>query len=252
MKAHIFIGYCLSIQFAAVHMEVHMEVIILAGGEGRRLRPLTESTPKPLLNVGGKPIMEWQIEWMKRFGVDRFVVSLGYRKDKIIETLGDGSKLGVQIKYAEENEPLGTGGAIKNACKLIEGDSFFVMNGDILTNIDPSALLEPGKRHSAVMSLVPLKSTFGVVDTRDDLVVGFREKPEIAGHWLNAGLYLFNMDAMGFIPENGSVEKVSFPEMAGLGKLGCVKFPGNYWRSVDSFKDYEEAGNDIASGIVYK
>ncbi len=248
MEAHIFIGYCLSIQFAAVCMEA----IILAGGEGRRLRPLTESTPKPLLNVGGKPIMEWQIEWMKRFGVDRFVVSLGYRKDKIIEAFGDGSELGVRIKYAEENAPLGTGGAIKNAYRQIESGSFFVINGDILTNIDPDALLAPSKRYCAIMSLVPLKSTFGVVDTNDDSVVGFREKPEIAGHWLNAGLYLFNREAMDFVPESGSVEKASFPEMVRLGKLGCVKFLGNYWRSVDSFKDYDEAGNDITAGIVYK
>lgn len=225
-----------------------MEAIILAGGEGRRLRPLTESTPKPLLNVGGKPIMEWQIEWMKRFGVDRFVISLGYMKDRIIEALGDGGNLGVRIEYAEEAEPLGTGGAIKNACRHIESDSFFVMNGDILTNIDPSALLALGKRYCTVMSLVPLKSTFGVVDTKGDSVVGFREKPEIDGHWLNAGLYLFSKEAMAFVPDNGSVEKTSFPDMAGQGKLGCVKFPGRYWRSVDSFKDYEEAGKRKAYG----
>src|SRR5271156_5070305 len=110
-----------------------MKALILAGGEGKRLRPLTNDKPKPLLEVGGKPIIEWQIEWMKGYGVDYFVISAGYMKEKLIEYLGTGAKLGVDINFVVENEPLGTAGAIKSAVGILgREEKFVVTNGDII------------------------------------------------------------------------------------------------------------------------
>ncbi|MEM4343432.1 MAG: nucleotidyltransferase family protein, partial [Candidatus Caldarchaeum sp.] len=97
-----------------------MKAVLLAGGYGKRLKPLTETTPKPLLEVSGKPILVWQIEWLKKLGVREFIVCAGYLREKIIEALGSGGRLGVKVGYSVEDEPLGTGGALKNAEHLLK------------------------------------------------------------------------------------------------------------------------------------
>src|ERR1035438_542556 len=104
-----------------------MKAVILAGGQGKRLRPLTDQKPKPLIDVGGKPLMEWQIEWLKSFGVTSFVILAGYLSEKIISHLSDKEKFGIDVEFAIEKQPLGTGGALSNAKKFLEKESEFVM-----------------------------------------------------------------------------------------------------------------------------
>jgi NDP-sugar pyrophosphorylase family protein len=111
-----------------------MKAVILAGGYGKRLRPLTDEKPKPMIEVLNIPIIEWQVKWLSKCGIKEFVVCVGYMKEQIIDHIGSGSRLGVKVGYAVEEEPLGTGGALSNAASLLAGqDSFFMLNGDVLT-----------------------------------------------------------------------------------------------------------------------
>lgn len=228
-----------------------MKALILAGGEGRRLRPLTSDRPKPMLEMGGKPIIDWQIEWMKKHGINSFVISAGYMKDKITEHLGTGAKYGVDISFEIEEEPLGTGGAIKNCQSSLKGEeSFVVANGDIITNLDLTMLIKSHKNISTI-SLTQLKSTYGIVDTEGSKVVSFREKPLIKDHWLNAGIYVMSSKIFDYLPDRGSLENATFPKLVESSLLDCVKFEGIYWQSIDSFKDFEDTSNDLAKKVVF-
>ncbi|MCD6301704.1 MAG: nucleotidyltransferase family protein [Staphylothermus sp.] len=226
-----------------------MMAVILAGGFGKRLRPYTEEIPKPLVNVADKPILEWQIEWLKRYGFDEFVLLVGYRKEKIIEHIGSGSRLGVKVTYVVEDEPLGTGGAIKNAEHILsKEEKFLVLNGDILTNLNPLLLfekLEENPEFVAVIASIPLPSPYGVLEIKDSKVTGFVEKPRIKDYWINAGIYAMKPEALKYFPDKGDLERSAFPAMAKDGVLGAVKYTEVFWKSVDTYKDLEEATKAI-------
>lgn len=226
--------------------------VILAGGYGKRLRPLTQTTPKPLLKVAGKPIIVHQISWLKHNGIDEIVVTVGWLKEKIIAELGSGSRYGVTIVYAVEEEPLGTGGALYNVRELLsKREQFLVVNGDIITNLDPIPLLEKiaGGRHAVSIAAVELKSTYGVldIDKDGDLVLSFREKPIIPDYWINAGIYAMTPEALRYMPQKGDMEKTALPKLAQQGKVVAVRYSLRkvYWRSIDSHKDLEEASREI-------
>ena len=224
-----------------------MITVILAGGLGKRLRPLTSDRPKPMIQINNTPIIELQVKWLKKFGITDIIILVGHLKEKIKHHLADGKKFGVNISYIEENEPLGTGGALKNAKDHIikNGNSnsgFFVINGDILTNLDPFTISEEG---SMTLALVPLKSTFGIVETNGDLVSKFVEKPFIEDKWVNAGVYYFSNEIFNYLPDNGNLETVTLPMLVEKQKLKAKKFSNNYWRSIDSHKDVDEASKEI-------
>lgn len=224
-----------------------MITVILAGGLGKRLRPLTSDRPKPMIQINNTPIIELQVKWLKKFGITDIIVLVGHLREKIKHHLADGKKFGVNISYIEENVPLGTGGALKNAKHHIiqNGNSdsgFFVINGDILTNLDPFTISEKG---SMTIALVPLKSTFGIVETNGDLVSKFVEKPYIKDRWVNAGVYYFSNDIFDYLPDNGNLETVTLPMLVEKQKLKAKKFSNNYWRSIDSHKDVDEASKEI-------
>lgn len=224
-----------------------MITVILAGGLGKRLRPLTSDRPKPMIQINNTPIIELQVKWLKKFGITDIIVLVGHLREKIKHHLADGKKFGVNISYIEENVPLGTGGALKNAKDHIiqNGNSdsgFFVINGDILTNLDPFTISEKG---SMTLALVPLKSTFGIVETDGDLVSKFVEKPYIEDRWVNAGVYYFSNDIFDYLPDNGNLETVTLPMLVEKQKLKAKKFSNNYWRSIDSHKDVDEASKEI-------
>jgi len=233
-----------------------LKVVILAGGYGKRLRPLTSTTPKPLIEVAGKPIIEWQIEWLKSYGFKEIVVLIGYLREKIIEKLGSGSRFGVKMVYVVEDEPLGTGGALKNAEHILRGENeFIVVNGDIITNLNPAKLLEPlrsSKNIVGVIAAIPLRSPYGVIDISDDgRILGFREKPMIKDYWMNAGVYAFKPEILEYLPKKGDIEKTAFPRLAEEGKLYSVKFENVYWRSIDTHKDIEEASRELNQTTIF-
>jgi len=221
--------------------------VILAGGLGKRLRPLTSDRPKPMIQINNTPIIELQVKWLKKSGITDIIVLVGHLREKIKHHLADGKKFGVNISYIEENVPLGTGGALKNAKDHIiqngnPDSGFFVINGDILTNLDPFTISEKG---SMTLALVPLKSTFGIVETDGDLVSKFVEKPYIEDRWVNAGVYYFSNDIFDYLPDNGNLETVTLPMLVEKQKLKAKKFSNNYWRSIDSHKDVDEASKEI-------
>ena len=228
-----------------------MKAVILAGGIGKRLKPLTDQRPKPMIEVLNVPIIEWQVKWLKKFGITEVIVCVGYMKEQIIEHIGSGNRLGVKVGYAVEEEPLGTGGALKNAESLLaKQDSFFMINGDILTELDPNKLKISNGVHQS-LALVPLRSPYGVVElATDSRVLGFAEKPKIPGKWINAGVYHFTQDVFGYLPENGNIEMTALPALAKEGKLNATKYEDVFWRSIDSHKDIEEAAKEIQSSIL--
>ncbi|MGH9992443.1 MAG: nucleotidyltransferase family protein [Nitrososphaera sp.] len=223
-----------------------MKSVILAGGLGKRLRPLTDQRPKPMIEVLNVPIIEWQVKWLKKFGINEVIVCVGYMKEQIIDHIGSGNRLGVKVGYAVEEEPLGTGGALKNTQSLLSGqDSFFMINGDILTCLDPNQLHNNGGK-SQSLALVPLRSPYGVVELdRDSRVIGFVEKPRIPDRWVNAGVYRFTKEVFDYLPENGNIELTALPALAKEGKLSAAKYENVFWRSIDSHKDIEEAAKEL-------
>jgi len=224
--------------------------LILAGGYGKRLRPLTLDTPKPLITVGKKAVIEYQLEWLRYYSIEEAVVLAGYLKEKLITTLGSGSRYGVSITYVVEDEPLGTGGALKNASHVLKKNEYsIVVNGDIITNIDPWKLIDLVKDRDLVAAIgaVPLRSPYGVLDIEGSLIRGFVEKPVIKTHWINAGVYAMTPKIIDYLPDEGDIEKTTFPLLANNNALGAVKFdtPPFYWRSIDTHKDLEEVSKEL-------
>ncbi len=229
-----------------------VKALILAGGYGKRLRPLTLEKPKPLIEVGGRPILEWQILWLKSYGIRDIVLAVGYLRSKIFEVIGDGTKLGVRVYYSVEDEPLGTGGAIKHAQPFLEDcEKFIVVNGDILTNLPVNVLLEELKGDLVgVIALTPMRSPYGIVHVDENgYILEFREKPSL-DYLINAGVYAFTPEIFKYLPDKGDIERTTFPQLAKERKLKAVIMKDVYWRSIDSIKDVEEASREV--DLVFK
>ena len=217
-----------------------MKAIILAGGRGKRLRPITDYVPKPLIPIKNIPIIEWQIKYLKKFGVSEVIICSGY-KTEMIENYLNNKKLGIKISFSVEDTPLGTGGAIKKAGKKINEKSFIVINGDIITNIDLKKLL---KKENSIAS-IQLKTKFGILQTDDDKIIKFDEKKEIKNLWMNAGIYHLKKNTLKDLPDKGDIEKTLFPNYAKKEKLSTLKFRNTKWYSIDSFKDIEECTLEV-------
>lgn len=212
-----------------------MKAVVLVGGEGTRLRPLTFKTPKQMLPVGRRPMIERVLEWLAGHGVDQAVLSLGYRPDAFLKAYPDGQSCGVQLHYAVEDSPLDTAGAIRFAALEAGVDStFVVVNGDVITDLDVTALVEFHRRHGAeaTIALTPVEdpSRFGVVPTDEDgRVLAFIEKPppgQAPTNLINAGTYVLEPSVLGRIPggRRVSIERETFPAMVAEGHLyalGC-------------------------------
>jgi len=217
-----------------------MKAIILAGGLGKRLSPITDYVPKSLIPIKNIPIIEWQIKYLKKFGVNEVIICTGY-KTNMIENYLSMKNIGIKIKFSVEKTPLGTGGAIKMAGKMINDKSFFVINGDILTNID---LRKLSKKPNSIAS-IELRTKFGTLETNGNKILKFREKKEISNLWMNAGIYYLQKETLKDLPNNGDIEKTLFPEYAKKGKLNTIKFKKIKWYSIDSIKDIEDCSLEI-------
>ena len=184
-----------------------MKALILAGGEGTRLRPLTLHTPKPVVPVVTVPFLKYQVELLRQHGIREVILSLSYQPGKIEEVLGDGSGLGVKIHYVVEKIPLGTAGAFKNAEALLDGATL-VFNGDILCELDLTDVIRQHQIRQAAATLVLTRvenpSAYGLVETLEDgRITRFLEKPgtdEITCNTINAGTYILEQEALSLIP----------------------------------------------------
>ena len=232
-----------------------MYALILAGGKGERLRPLTDTIPKPLAPLDGKPILWHQVQWLKQAGVSHVIFLVGYRWEMVREYFGDGSKFGIKPIYSVETRPLGRGGAIRLGLNHVPEaeDTVIVLNGDIITEQHPRPVLEhhlarrqASPDHLATIMVVPMISPYGLVDLDEDSnVVGFREKVQLP-HWINAGVYVFDRAIAPLLPDLGDHEVLTFPSLAHQGRISAFPSHG-FWRSIDSFKDLSEAEEYVKS-----
>jgi NDP-sugar pyrophosphorylase family protein len=218
-----------------------VKVVILAGGEGKRLRPLTDSVPKPLVKINGKAIIDYQVDLFRKLGLTEFVILGGYKNGELQKHFS--SRRDVSVEVVVEDSPLGTAGALKAAQDEIGSTDFVMANGDIMTDLELDPLLSGGEGFVGRIALVPMVSTYGVVKTFNDKVTGFIEKPLLKDVWVNAGFYWLSPRIFDFLPETGSLEKDVFPKLAEAGSLGFFRFQihDRFWRSVDTIKDFEEA-----------
>lgn len=230
-----------------------MKAVLLAGGRGTRLRPLTDNIPKSMVSICNKPIMQWQMEWLKAYGVNEFVLSLGHLPDRVRDHFGDGEDFGVEIQYVVEDEPLGTAGALRKALEESKPEGpVYVTNCDVLTNLDPQQV-EAGRAREQVIGgicLVPLPSPYGIVELGGgNLVRSFREKPQLSDYWINAGVYSLSPEIASYLPEKGSLEYDVFPILSAKGSLLAHKYTGCFWLSIDTHKDVDEA-SELLSRMI--
>ena len=228
--------------------------ILLVGGFGTRLMPLTKNTPKPMLTVAGVPVTEHQIAMAKAAGISEIVLATSYLSDVFIPYFGDGSKWGIKIKYAVEKEPLGTGGAIRNAAQLLDSnESVVILNGDVLSSHN---LREQIRQHEANDADVTLHLTevqdaraFGCVPTDSNgRVTAFLEKMENpVTNQINAGCYVFNPRVVSTIPLNTvvSVERETFPELVASGAKVFGYVENAYWLDIGTPRALLKASIDI-------
>lgn len=240
-----------------------MQALILAGGKGTRLRPLTVYTPKPVVPVMNRPFLLYQIEILAKAGIKDIVLSLSYQPDKIEDLLGDGSDHGVHLTYVTESSPMGTGGAYRYAAGSLN-ETTVVLNGDILTDVDISAIIDFHRTNSsaATLTLAPVAdpSAYGLVETDEaGRIRKFLEKPkpEEAGrqgiNTINAGIYVLEPSILDLIPEDEprSFEYDVFPAILEkeLPFFGFVMGDG-YWRDLGNPKSYLEAHHDFLDGKI--
>jgi mannose-1-phosphate guanylyltransferase len=237
-----------------------MQALILVGGEGTRLRPLTSTVPKPVVTLVDRPFMAYMLEWLRGHGVDDVILSCGFMADGVREVLGDGSAMGVRVRYVEEPEPLGTGGALKYAEDLLD-ERFFMLNGDVLSDMDLTAQLrqheQTGARATLALMAVEDPSAFGLVRRHPDgSVKQFLEKPSadevLDTNLVNAGAYILEREVLGAMAPAGtriSIEREVFPTLVDKGLYGFEAT--GYWLDIGTPQRYLQATFENLDGAVH-
>ena len=220
-----------------------MKALILAGGRGKRLRPLTDKIPKSLIPINKKPLIQYTINYLKKFGINEIIICSGYKSKQIQNFLKKKKNFGCKIEYSVEKNPLGTAGAIRNAIKNLSDESFLVINGDIITNIDLKKILKKPNTIAAN----ELKTKFGTMEIKNNKILKFNEKTDVQNVWMNPGLYHLSTNILKILPRKGSLEAEIFPKLAKKKSLHTVKFKNVLWHSIDSFKDIELSSQEINS-----
>ncbi len=236
-----------------------MKAIVLVGGEGTRLRPLTYHTPKPLLPIVNVPFLERQLSWLAGHGVDEVVLSLGYLPEAFERHFASGRFGAMRVRWVVEREPLGTAGGIRFAADGID-ERVVVCNGDVLTDLDLTALVrfhdERAAEATIALTRVDDPSAFGVVPTRDDgEVVAFVEKPppgKAPTNWINAGTYVLEPSVLARIPSRltVSIERETFPRMLDMPRRLFAQHSDAYWIDIGTPRKYFEAHADVLAGRV--
>lgn len=237
-----------------------MQALILAGGKGTRLRPLTVYTPKPVVPICNRPFLLYQIDTLRSAGITDITLSLSYQPFKIEQQLGDGTEFGVKINYTVEPQPMGTAGAYKFAEDLIR-EPTVVFNGDIVTDLDLKSVIREHdeRKATATIVLAPVENpaSYGLVETHEDgRVKRFLEKPkadEISVNTINAGTYILDPMVLDVIPtgENFSFEYGVFPELLKRGEKFYAHVPdGAYWIDIGTPARYLQVHHDILAGRV--
>ena len=222
------------------------KVVLMVGGLGSRLRPLTETTPKPMLHVGGRPILQTIVERFASHGFTDIIMCVNYKADIIQEYFGDGSRFGVNIEYVLEKERMGTAGALSLLEKRPQ-EPFFVMNGDLLTNINFENMLQYHLDNSAVASMCVREYDFqvpyGVVNIEDGKISSIEEKP-VHRFFVSAGIYMLNPECLDLIPNGYYDMPALFEKLIQQGER-AISFPlREYWLDIGRMEEYEKANRE--------
>jgi NDP-sugar pyrophosphorylase family protein len=224
------------------------KVVLMVGGLGTRLRPLTEHTPKPMLKVGNRPILETIILNFKKYGFTNIVLCVSYKSEIIEEYFKDGSEFGVNIEYIHENKRMGTAGALS----LVRGqltEPFFVMNGDLLTNINFERMMEYHESHKSIATMgvreYDFQVPYGVVNVDGEDILSIDEKP-IHKFFVSGGVYVLSPKTLDFIPDDEFYDMPTLFEKVIAEKLKSVSFPiREYWLDIGRMEEFEKANNEF-------
>tara|TARA_B110000211_G_scaffold233775_1_gene300935 strand:- start:354 stop:1397 length:1044 start_codon:yes stop_codon:yes gene_type:complete len=236
------------ISFRSILSYLPIDVVIMAGGLGSRLKPLTDETPKPLLKIGDKTIIDYNIDRLISFGVDDFWISVRYLANQIKEHFGDGNNRNVSIEYVSEDTPLGTIGAVSKINNF-KHDFVLITNSDILTNLNYENFFEDFIEKDADMSVVTIpydvKIPYAVMETNGHNILSFLEKPTYT-YYSNGGIYLIKKSILKNIPKNKFFNSTDLMELLLEKNLNLISYPmNNYWLDIGNPKDYLKAQNDI-------
>ena len=236
------------INFRVLRSYLPVDAVIMAGGKGTRLRPLTEKTPKPLLKVGDKPIIEHNLDRLALYGIDDFWLSVKYLGEQIENYFGDGKSKNISIDYVWEDEPLGTIGAVSKIANF-EHDFVLITNSDILTNLDYERFFLDfiGQDADLAVLTIPYEVNipYAVLETHDGIVKSFKEKPTYT-YYSNGGIYLIKRDALKLLPKNAFFNATDLMEKLIKKNYKVISYPlAGYWLDVGKHEDFEKAQRDI-------
>jgi len=229
-----------------------LKAVILAGGIGTRMRPLTYVVPKVMLPLGGKPLLEHTLQYLKENEIDQVVICVAYLKKQIMDYFKKGKSFGIKVEYAQAEKPMGTAGQLKTAEKYIDG-TFLAMNGDIITTLNLRKLIESHKRNTGIGSIAlkkfEIKIPYGhiTVDSKSS-IIKFDEKPTVS-FLANSGIYVFEPEILDFISKNqiASLETEVFPQLIKTGKKLNAFFEEAYWADVGTMGDFERVDKELLS-----
>lgn len=228
---------------------IPVDAVMMAGGEGKRLRPLTETTPKPLLKVGEKPIIEHNIDRLKRVGIKNINLSINYLGDQLVDYFGDGTNKELNIRYVREDKPLGTIGSIL-LVENFDHDDILVMNSDLLTNIDYADFFRTFKESDADMAVAATSYNvdvpYAVLEVNEtNIVKSLKEKPRYT-YYSNAGIYILKRQLLNMIPDNKFFDITDLMDRVIEMNLKLITYPINgYWLDIGKHEDFKKAQEDI-------
>jgi len=226
-----------------------VQAVVMAGGKGTRLHPLTAETPKPMLRVGERPVLEIIIGQLREAGIKQVKVTTHHKSEKIEEHFGDGKEFGIELSYVEEDRPLGTVGGL--GLLEIPQETTLVINGDILTRVDFRAMLAYHREHQADLTVAvrqyDIKVPYGIIECEGSMVRGVSEKP-LLGFFVNAGIYLLEPGVYQFIPSGQRFDMTELIQRVLREGRTVVSFPiREYWLDIGQREDYEQAQEEIKS-----
>jgi len=226
--------------------------VVLAGGSGLRLRPLTRDQPKVMVRVLDKPVLQWVIEWLRHSGIKRVILGVAYCKEAVMNYFGDGSEFGVEISYSVHSVDGETGEGFRLAIsRYVSDDVFVAMNGDELTNFDLRDMIDLHCRYGqmATIAVANPRSSFGLIEMRKDgLISVFIEKPMIPSLLVSMGVYVFSRSIENYLPEKGRIEEITFPLLIKNKLLRGYRMKGT-WLTVNTAKDLRLAQNILKKKV---
>jgi mannose-1-phosphate guanylyltransferase len=230
--------------------------VVLVGGASTRMQPYVSDKPKAMVDVYGKPVIFWVLNWLKSHGIKKVVLGVAYKKDVIIDYVAK-NNFGLEIKISEHSVEGETGEGFRLAIERhVNDENFVAMNGDEITNLNLSSLIETHLESGSIATIAisPMRSPFGIVELYGDHIIGFREKPLLTDKFVSVGIYVFNKKIRQFLPEKGTIEKMTFPVLAEKNLIRSYKLNANErWATVNTIKDLKIAEEEIVlMGFVEK